>query len=92
MHLIRVKILAVQGLSLEQQVIEGQGKEGLDFSAAPVVTYGIGVYRVGGDHPWLYLAHKQLIFKEFRDANDNLAGIFVNPGAITWLTGYIYAY
>ena len=42
LHLIRVKITPMNTLGLEQQVVEGQGEQGLHFLARPVMTYFVG--------------------------------------------------
>ena len=52
LHFIRVKVGAVDGLGLKQQIVERQGKQGLNLGEGPVMTKGVTA-RGESIHTWL---------------------------------------
>ncbi len=52
MHLVGIEMGTVYRLSLEQQIVEWQGKQGLNLGEGPVVTKGVAA-RCVSIHTWL---------------------------------------
>jgi hypothetical protein len=50
LHFVRIEMGAVHGLGLEQQIVEWQGKQGLNLGEGPVVTKGVSAR---GEHSYM---------------------------------------